>query len=105
MIKHYNLPNQLISQAKDDEVKLLSQLEELRAEIRQHQIDALGNEKFRLVAVGHSLGGLYTRFALGLLHKARFFHPEDGPLIPFVGNLISKDKILVKSQITNEKVL
>lgn len=88
---HYKLPPQLTATATKDEVTLLSELEKARSEVRHYQFNpGTSSEKFRLIAIGHSLGGLYTRNALGLLYKARFFHPLDGPLEPFVSTLFCK---------------
>jgi hypothetical protein len=56
------------------------------AEAHLHNSDNAG--KLQLFAIGHSLGGLYLRNALGWLHNAKFFSKKEGPFSPRVSLLI-----------------
>lgn len=83
--EHYGQYCRVTDDAIPDKEKLLQELEICRAETRQIQLNP-GNYqgKLNLVMIGHSLGGLYTRYALGLLYEAQYFHKDVGPLEPLV---------------------
>lgn len=72
-----------------EEPDYLGELEETRYLIRKHQhaeshihTPEISPRKLQLFVIGHSLGGLYLRNALGHLYKAKFFDNLQGPLQP-----------------------
>ena len=84
-MEHYQISSTVSDLAIDDEDEFWKELEVCRHELKEFQRQP-GPEsgKLRMIAIGHSLGGLYIRNSLGLLYQANFFHPYYGALDPLV---------------------
>ena len=62
---------------------VIDEFKVIRRNIRKLQ-KANEINKFRLICVGHSQGGLFLRYSIGLIYKSGFFHEKRGPFTPFV---------------------
>jgi len=82
MLREVGSPVTVSEEAHRDPVIFYRDVEAARSILREHQ-QSHEAERPYMIGIGHSLGGLYMRYALGLLYKAHFFHEKDGPIIPF----------------------
>ena len=90
LLDHYGLP--ALTRAQRHANQEESTLAEVRSLLQGKQTHA--HDRLRLAIVGHSLGGLYSRNALGLLHRGGYFHSQQGVLTPFVrGNPACSQKV------------
>lgn len=79
LLDHYGLP--ALTRAQRHANQEESTLAEVRSLLQGKQTHA--HDRLQLAIVGHSLGGLYSRNALGLLHRGGYFHSQQGVLTPF----------------------
>ena len=80
MLQSYGLPKLEKTKNENEEKK---EIQYARTNLLQIQRQ-FSTGKLLFICIGHSLGGLYLRNAIGYLYENLFFHFSEGPIAPFV---------------------